>query len=175
MSESWTLTVRLVDIGRGGLTLTSEPDASAWPAIAKAIGVDALQAVKAEVQLKPWLDGAEFEARATAIATQTCGITLEPFDVPLEARFTLHFLPQASPNAPPEDAREVLIDPEGEDPPEILDGDVIDVGAYLIEHLALEVDPFPRKPEAVFEPPENGGVLSPFAALAVLKTPKDTH
>jgi hypothetical protein len=54
----------------------------------------------------------------------------------------------------------------------VLEGDVIDVGDWLVEHLALEVEQFPRKPGAVFEPPVAVEVISPFAALAALKDPK---
>ena len=42
----------------------------------------------------------------------------------------------------------------------------------MIEHLALELDPFPRKPGAVFVQPPEPTELSPFAALKSLK-PKD--
>ena len=51
----------------------------------------------------------------------------------------------------------------------VLEGEVVDVGAYIVEHLALEVDPFPRKPDAVFEQPGGTPIISPFAALAALK------
>jgi hypothetical protein len=175
MSDPWSLEARLADVGRGGLSLTSEPEPALWPRIADAIGVDALLALQAVVGLKPWLDGAELEAHITARAVQTCGITLDPFTVPLDTRFTVRVLPRASRHAPPETGREVTIDPEGEDPPDLIDGDVIDVGSYLVEHLALEVDPFPRHPDALFEPAADTAALSPFSALAVLKTPKAPH
>ena len=42
--------------------------------------------------------------------------------------------------------REVVLDPEGEDPPDLLDEDRIDLADYVVEHLALDIDPFPRKP-----------------------------
>ena len=47
--------------------------------------------------------------------------------------------------------------------------DVIDLGDYVVEHLALEIDPFPRRPGAVFEAPEPLPETSPFAALKALK------
>ena len=40
---------------------------------------------------------------------------------------------------------------------------------HVIEHLALEIDPFPRKPDAVFEPPATEEETSPFAVLKGLK------
>ncbi|WP_236627552.1 hypothetical protein [Caulobacter sp. B11] len=43
------------------------------------------------------------------------------------------------------------------------------MSGYVIEHLALELDPFPRKPGAVFVAPPEPVELSPFAALKRLK------
>ena len=43
------------------------------------------------------------------------------------------------------------------------------LGGYVLEHLALEIDPFPRKPGAVFEPPQTAEIISPFASLRNLK------
>jgi hypothetical protein len=51
----------------------------------------------------------------------------------------------------------------------MVDG-VVDLGAIATEFLILGIDPYPRKPGAVFEPPQSGdGEASPFAALAALK------
>ena len=51
--------------------------------------------------------------------------------------------------------------------PEALVGGVIDLGVVATEFLILGLDPYPRKPDAVFEAPQDlkpdGG---PFAALA---------
>ncbi|HQT52251.1 MAG TPA: DUF177 domain-containing protein, partial [Phenylobacterium sp.] len=55
------------------------------------------------------------------------------------------------------------------DPPDVLADEEIDLSAYLIEQLALEIDPFPRKPGAVFEYAPDTTDLSPFAALKKLK------
>ena len=95
-------------------------------------------------------------------------MSLEPFDTELTGDFVVRAVPPGSPAAAAE-ATEVSVDPDAEDPPDLLDGDQIDVGGYLVEHLALEVDPFPRKPGVEFEPPPPEGPVSPFAALLKLK------
>jgi hypothetical protein len=64
---------------------------------------------------------------------------------------------------------EIELDLEADDPPDVLDGDVLDLGAYLVEHLALEIDPFPRKPGVAFEAPAEPAAPSPFDALKRLK------
>ena len=61
------------------------------------------------------------------------------------------------------------MDPDAPDPPDEMEGDVIDIAAYVVEHLTLELDPFPRKPDAEFAYKPEGANVSPFAALAKLK------
>lgn len=164
--NTWREPVRLSEIGRGPLERRLSPDAAQMSAIAKVIGVDALTSLVADVAASPWLDGAELRGRFTAQVTQTCGVTLEPLEQKLNGDFLVRLLPADSPNAPSEDAE---IDLEGDDPPDVLGGEEIDLAAYVVEHLALEVDPFPRKEGAVFEPPADEGETSPFAALKGLK------
>jgi hypothetical protein len=90
-------------------------------------------------------------------------VTLEAFDAPLEEEIDVHFAP-AGTYKPSEEDEENEIDP----PDEIVDGR-IDVGALVCEFLALGVDPYPRKPGAVFEPPAEDPAISPFSALSRLK------
>ena len=67
---------------------------------------------------------------------------------------------------------ELELDPDAPDAPDVLETDAVDVAGYVVEHLALELDPFPRKPGVTFEyqPPEEE--TSPFAALKKLQEPK---
>ena len=47
---------------------------------------------------------------------------------------------------------------------------MVDLGAVATEFLLLGIDPYPRKPGAVFDAPPAGDPSShPFAALAALK------
>ena len=79
-------------------------------------------------------------------------------------------VPEGSRHAlPPEPELEIDID--ADDPPDVLESDTIDLAAYVVEHLSLEIDPFPRRPGAVFEPQEPEVERSPFAALLKLKNP----
>jgi hypothetical protein len=70
---------------------------------------------------------------------------------------------------------EVVVDPSAPDPPEVLTGPTLDVGAVVEEAFVLAIDPYPRAPGAAL-PREAvdpaGGPESPFAALATLKTRK---
>jgi hypothetical protein len=64
---------------------------------------------------------------------------------------------------------ELELDPDADDPPDVLDGEDIDLGGYVVEHLSLELDPFPRAPGAEFIAPKDDTDLSPFAVLRLLK------
>ena len=57
-----------------------------------------------------------------------------------------------------------------DDGPEPLIGGAVDLGAIATEFLILGIDPYPRKPDAVFEAPRPETTsVKPFAALAALK------
>ena len=169
LSLPWSVPLKLSEVDRGPVELRLQPDDAARVRIAAAIGVDSLDRLTAELTARTWLDGAELSGRIDAEVTQTCGISLDAFKTPIRSNFTIRVLPPGSPHAP-SDPEELVIDPEGEDPPELLDSETVDVGGYVVEYLLLEVDPFPRKPGAVFEPPEAPAAISPFAKLAELKT-----
>lgn len=172
MSEVWTKSVPLHELARGPVRLTLEPDAGQRAAIAGQLGLESLPALTADVTLKPWLDGVELTGRFKAVVEQICSVSLDPFEQPLQGEIEVRAVPADSPNATPEVGDDVELDPDAADPPDLLASDSIDVAAYVVEHLALEIDPFPRKPGAEFEftPPQPEE--SPFAVLKKLKDPK---
>lgn len=174
MSGVWSVSFSLHELSRGAQKLSLEPDAATRGQIAKVLGLEELKAFAADLEIKPWLDGAEVRGEFRAVVTQLCGISLEPLDDEIHGGFEVMCLPAGSPNAPVQEG-EVAIEPEADDPPDVLDGEVIDLGAYLVEHLSLEIDPFPRKPGVAFEPYETGAKISPFAALAALKREGGSH
>jgi uncharacterized metal-binding protein YceD (DUF177 family) len=51
----------------------------------------------------------------------------------------------------------------------VLESDEIDLAHIVTEHLALEIDPFPRKPGAEFSYTPDTPEESPFAVLKALK------
>jgi hypothetical protein len=169
--EAWREPVTLAEIQRGTVRRTLEADAAARGRIARALGLDDLLSLVAEVRASPWLDGAQVDGRWRARVRQTCGVTLEPFESDLEGEIRVRALPQGSAalGGADETGGELDLDPEGEDPPDVLDGDRLDLAAYVVEDLSLAIDPFPRKPGVEFEAPEQPGEPSPFAVLAKLK------
>lgn len=169
---SWSVVIKLHEVARGPVRLDLEPTAEQRAEIAKTLKLQSLPVFKAQVTVKPWLDGAELAGRFDGMVEQVCGITLEPFEQDIWGAIDLRVVPAGSPHATTPDGGEVELDPDGPDAPDVLDGDAIDVAAYVVEHLALEIDPFPRKPGATFDYQAPEEETSPFAALKKLTEPK---
>lgn len=163
----WAYRLSWKDVANGVASLRLVADPAALSRIAAFLDLEAARALSADLAVRPWLDGIEIFGRVEARVTRICGLTLEAFETDVEGDLRVRIVPPGSPNAAPE---EVNADPGGgldaPDPPDELASDAVDVGAYVVEHLALALDPFPRKPGAVFEPPEATDPASPFAALA---------
>ena len=99
-------------------------------------------------------------------------MTLDPIENEIDEAIDLMF-------APPEQIPQLadLVDDDVEsdveipDPPEPIVGGVIDLGRLATDALFLAIDPYPRKPGAVFEPPVEAADPEdhPFAALKALQ------
>ena len=170
-SMSWSRLIPMGEIPRTGMTLELAADEPERKAIARELDLVALDRLEARVRIIPWLDGAQLDGQWTADLAQTCGVTLERMDSSLTGDFMVRVVPAGSPHAPAED--EIDVDPNADDPPDVLERDAIDVAGYVVEHLALDVDPFPRKPGAEFVQPPESVDLSPFAALKKLRPEQD--
>ncbi len=169
MAEAWTMPLVLAELVRAPRTLNLEPDADIRKRIARELKLVDLSEFSGQIDIKPWFDGVEISGRWRATYQQICGITLDPYETKQDEPVLIRCVPPGSETIPDDEA---LLDPEADDPPDVIEDGVVDVGAYLVEQLALAVDPFPRKPGAVFEPPEETVILSPFAVLAKLAPPK---
>ncbi len=172
---SWPLQISVGEIGREAKTYAFEADTLARREIVKRLDLLSLDSFSGEITVSPWLDGALITGRYRAELAQTCGVTAEALPQTLSNEFSVRVLPLGSPHAPAEPAAggEIEIDLESDDPPDLLESAVIDLTGYAIEHLGLDLDPFPRKPGAEFVPPADEGDLSPFAVLKAFK-PRDT-
>jgi uncharacterized metal-binding protein YceD (DUF177 family) len=169
MTAPWSHPVGWSEVGPAGLEISLTPDARAAERIARHLGVERIERLSATLQARPWLDGVAISGRLQAAVTRLCGITLEPFEEPVDETFDWRIVPEGSPNAPVPVDGEFHIDLEAEDPPDVVAGQSFDVADHVVEQLALSLDPFPRKPDAVFEPPLETGATSPFAVLAKLE------
>jgi uncharacterized metal-binding protein YceD (DUF177 family) len=144
-------------------------DQSERAAVAKLLDIVSIDRLEADVDVAPWFDGAQIEGRWRADIVQICGVSLDPFPTALSGQFMMRVVPESSALVPQEALAEIVIEPDADDPPDVLESDEIDLAGYVVEHLSLEVDPFPRKPGAVFELPEQPRESSPFDVLRALK------
>ncbi len=108
-----------------------------------------------------------------ALVTQTCGVSLEPFEAVVSASIEVEFAPCRQPLGEPAGrkmtaGRAAACTGPQDFPDPIFDGQ-IDLGALAAEFLALNLDPYPRKPGVMFELVNVGGEVSgsdsPFAVL----------
>ena len=104
------------------------------------------------------------------------GVSLDDISSFIEEPVEVMFLPDAevARMAAERAAEPAHHDEEGspDDLPDPIVGGRIDLGALAAEAMILGIDPYPRKPDAVFaepEPPREADV-SPFAALKHLKS-----
>ncbi len=116
--------------------------------------------------------------RVRARIGQTCVVSLDPIENDLDEAIDLIF-------APPEQIPELadLVDEAAEseaeipDPPEPIENGMIDLGRLATDALFLGIDPYPRKPDAVFDvpvvPPDPED--HPFAALKALQARQQSH
>ena len=172
MSQAWSHPIKLRELSRGDVRVRLEPDEAERAAIAAALNLQSLPALVAQLTVRPWRDGAEITGRFEAVVEQLCAVSLDPFEQTLSGEIAVQVAPADSPNAESESAGERERDPEAPDPPDVLRGDAIDLAGYVVEHLALEIDPFARKPGAEFEYAPPAEPESPFAVLQKLKDEK---
>jgi hypothetical protein len=98
--------------------------------------------------------------------TQTCVVSLEPFEAEVVEPIDVKFLPAGTTKPA------AALPEEEEDTDEIVDGR-IDLGALASEFLTLGLDPYPRKPGAAFVAPVAAeDQASSFAPLDKTDLPK---
>lgn len=165
---AWGQTLSWPELQGGERTVTLDAPDGARRDIAQSLGLESLTTITSTLTLRPWLDGVAIDGRVAGVAGRICGLSLDRFDETVDQDVHLRIVPRGSPNAPRDDGTEVVIDLEAEDPPEEVEGAAVDLSAYVLEAFALALDPFPRKSGAVFVPPEEPVVISPFAGLAGL-------
>ena len=161
----WSVPVRVQHVPETGRNFELSADASICTAVAEAAGVNGLKQLDATFELsRHGRSALHVVGRVSATVRQTCVVTLEPIFNDVIEPVDLMFAPGGTQTS----AAEVPV--EADDPPEpIIDG-MVDLGAIATEFLILAIDPYPRKPGAVFEPPRSADQdATPFAALAALK------
>ena len=137
------------DVPPDGKTITFAADESERAALAATLNVAEITALEASLMVKPWRrDGLSVDGTVVAKVVQPCVVTLAPVTQSISEEIDLRFQPAGRARR---SDNEISIDPEAQDPPEVFDGDSLDLGAIAAEHVALGIDLYPRAPGVRFE------------------------
>jgi cytochrome b pre-mRNA-processing protein 3 len=168
----WHIPVAVEEIAETGQYFDLVADASVRAAVAKAAGMRDLARLEARFDVtRRGTGGLHILGSVSATVGQTCVVTLEPLANEVEETIDLLFEPPRLGQAAETDAQQHGVK---WDDPEPLLGGVVDLGALATEFLILGLDPYPRKPGAVFEPPQDAKRgQGPFAALGRLAKRQD--
>jgi len=166
----WPVPVAMEDISaETGQHFDLVADATTRAAVARIAGLRELPRLQASFEVsRRGAGGLHVAGLVSATVGQNCVVTLEPLANEIEETIDLDFVSRQAPAPQP---RETEGQPRAVKwgDPEPLIGGVVDLGALATEFLILGLDPYPRKPGAVFEPPQECKPdESPFAALAKL-------
>lgn len=154
--------VRMDDIPPSGLDVRLAPSESERAALAKFLEIPAIPVLGAHFKLTRKGHRVNVNGEIAGEVIRTCVVSLDDFAMPLKETISLVFDEKADPDAE-------LSDEDADAPEPLIDG-VIDLGALLCEFTALGLDPYPKKPGAVFSFEDKGDQDSnPFAALSTLK------
>lgn len=164
-SESFSRELVVDSVPDTGLDVEVAASQAECAMLAQACGLVAVHEFEAGFQVRK-LDRTRFKVTGSLCArvTQTCVVSLEPFETLVRADIDVDFAPSGVSGRGPAAAFR-----GEEDPPDPIIGGKIDLGALAAEFLVLNLDVYPRKPGVSFdatdvrgEPP---GANSLFAVL----------
>ena len=171
--DPWSVPLAVAQIPEHGLHREIEADPAAREAMAEVAGLREILSVHAALDVTPGSGGrVHVGGHVRARIGQICVVTLDPIENEIDEAIDLVF-------APPEQIPQLadLVDETLEigaeipDPPEPIVNGVIDLGRLATDALFLGIDPYPRRPDAVFELPVVAADPEdhPFAALKALQ------
>ena len=142
--------------------LAAEP--AELQALAKRFKIPVLHSLSAEIRATPGRGGGmTLDGHITADLEQVSVISLEAFRETVSVPLARYFLPHGA-----------VVDNQQEDDADPIDNGWIDLGEVVAETLALDLDPYPRKPGEAFpghveDDGAEAKAPSPFAVLAPKK------
>ena len=173
--DPWRSPVTVAQIPDTGLHRELEASEAERRAIADLAGLRDIVSAHADFDVEPKSGGrVQVTGRVRARVGQTCVVTLDPIESEIDEEIDLTFAPEAEARRLEdliEEGQDDDVAPEVADPPEAIVNGIIDLGRIATDALFLAIDPYPRKPGAVFETeitapdPED----HPFAALKALQ------
>lgn len=166
----WRVLIAVEDVAETGQRVELVADEEIRAAVARVAGLCELPRLAASFDVtRRGADGLHVAGVVSATVGQTCVVTLEPLANEVEEVVDLLFVPPPASAADADDASEAEPPTAKWDDPEPLIGGLVDLGALATEFLILGLDPYPRKPGALFESPQDRTAeQGPFAVLSKL-------
>jgi hypothetical protein len=173
-TDPWRVPVVVAQIPDDGLHRAFEASEAARVAMAEMAGLRDITLASAWFDLKRQSGGrVHVTGQVRARVGQTCVVTLDPIENEIDELIDLTFAPvEQIPSLSALVEEATASDEEIPDPPEPIVNGVIDLGRLATDALFLAVDPYPRRPDAAFEPPAEtiDPADHPFAALKALQS-----
>ena len=167
MTPEFSRVIDIRNLPAGALKLEASADECA--ALARRIGIEAVERLTSEVTFIPAGGVIAVSGKVSAAVIQLCGISNEPFPTLIDEPLTLRFVQGIAPHKPDE---ELEIDAEACDEIEF-EGTQFDLGEQIAQTLSLAIDPYATGPNAERVRKEAGlsdaASSGAFAALAALK------
>jgi uncharacterized metal-binding protein YceD (DUF177 family) len=161
------------DVPASGKQITVTADPAERAALAEFLKLPEIRKLEAHFKLKPrGTGGLSVTGELDAEIVQTCVVTLEDFSAEVKEEIAVRYVEEdETPPAEPGEEHEADLDA-----PDVLVNGTADLGVLAAEHLALGLDPYPKKPgveapaESVDEEP---ATHRPFAGLDKLVAKRD--
>lgn len=173
----FSFVLNLDDIAPGGSKLTLEADPATREKLAARFELLALDRLAARLTVTRGASGIPVRVRGwlEASVVQECIVSLEPVSSEIKELIEVEYAPAA------DEEEEEVFSLDQPDPPEPLDGDSLELGELVAQHLSIGLDPYPRKAGAnaqewavdKAEQAENVAP-SPFAVLEQLRKKRPT-
>lgn len=178
----WAYPIVAGDITNDAKDFLIEANKADFPAIANSLNVLSVHEIKATLRIHRTKNSIRLRGQVSAVVEQSCVVTLEPVRQTLNEVIDRTFVANNTDIDPVfakmNSNREMMIDPEEIDPPEIVENGRLDLAAIALEHVIIGIDLYPRAPGAdlselaAVESVQTEEIEreSPFAALAKLKS-----
>jgi uncharacterized metal-binding protein YceD (DUF177 family) len=172
-ADPWRVPIVVAQIPDTGLHRAFEASDAVRAAMADVAGLREIMSASASFDLTLKSGGrVHVTGEVRARIGQTCVVTLDPIENEIDELIDLMFAPSEQIPSLSALTEETAGDEELPDPPEPIVNDVIDLGRLATDALFLAIDPYPRRPDATFEPPAEiiDPADHPFAALKALQS-----
>ncbi len=186
----WSFLVRAEDISAQGKIVQLEPNQTEKKALAKRLGIVALDDLKVKVKLsRENAHIVHVEGHLDARVTQKCVVSLEPIETDISEDFEAWFADESravnfkKAQHEAQNKKELMELPmlEEADDPEPMENGMIELGDLSAQYLSLSIPAYPQKEGVAYQNPEPEEApkadkthlkVNPFAALKDWR-PKD--